>query len=277
MSTNESTTTLSADDEFYGRIPSTLPTDDLCNAFTTPIIEKISAHLSDVSTETLVEAIRTVNTDEYDFVERRRFLAYNFVLNTRGIAPFWRDIPKHKYRQGMVYDEKAARYARDCQIVDLFWIQTAHPGHKANASAWGGMFSDFMSASDFSCDMANKIAHSELTSAVKVKALRLPPIIQQELCVLRDDRARKGMERVLEYGDDVTVSLYEAARRNPRRGKKTEAQIDEWAKIWMARRLVGDSITAISRTFKMMTGRDIHPSTLRQKIATIEGALREGF
>jgi hypothetical protein len=247
--------------------------DDIGLQLESPEVKKLQATLILKGPSILLNMLSDVKPCEYTLEKRIAIFLVNIGLSRLGIAPVWRGMVKVK--SPVTDNEK--RFSCDMQIFDLEWVFSNHKGIRSKTTAWDGVFEGVFLGKQFDFEKANVIAHAEFQTETKLKNLKIPEPVQMELAVLKSGKIRKRLKRAQDDADEVETHLRHAACSNPRRGNKLIEQLDERVIIWLCWKLESEakSPSNIMTRYTRMTGKVVNQSTLRNKLKSMDAALRE--
>lgn len=247
--------------------------------------------------EHLKTIYKKIDKMEYSEEDRSQFSKINTILIKNNISPYLRNCKK--YNKIACQNDLVSLYMIDLQIHELQWIYSYHYGLQVDCEECDGLLEGIFTDPVFDQEKAMRIAKWNfedfdgkvvyMTVAKKIKHLRLPDHIMKELSIFRSREIRTYHENILKQKktDKDAKGEFEIEKSNIKHRlenflkgylpkNKFIQNADECLSIWIAIKNTGGDITKyknISSEYEKITGIEIKPATVRDRVTFLKKAL----
>lgn len=202
---------------------------------------------------------------------RRFFCVANIELNLRReVAPRFRDMrrPQHK---GLSAEE--VLLSKDRQVIDLHWLFCRGVRRTADSKE----FEDLLKTKEFDFELASRFAAAKWTAEHKAGLLSLKKNEVWELATIQSKQTRDRFRIIMEGRDNsgkvvemgakqVRNYLEESVENNP----QNEKYIDSWVKLWICKKMIGNSPSVLERFYPLTGESPIDRSNFSRRLAQID-------
>ncbi|MDO8826804.1 hypothetical protein [Methylophaga sp.] len=230
---------------------------------------------SDMGTIELMEKINSVSPLTYNKRNRLEFYICNILLSKRGIAPRWRKMQPTGPMIDSDWLESITNFNRDVQVFDFEWIRRKYPEHKTT-TRFNKLFRHVMKSQEFDYSHAYRVAASSITAEKKAKYMGVTYEMELETVVIKSKAVKSKLLTKERHVDEVRTDLLNAARKNPHRGGKLLAVIEQRLELWLSAVITEtNSASTMAATYKAMTGKNITVSNYMKRLKATNAALNE--
>ena len=155
----------------------------------------------------------------------------------------------------------------DKQFIDLHWLKSK--GHSKEVGS--KKFASLFRGEDFP-ECADRFSELDWKSGTKTKALNIRDGLQWELAFFQDESIRKYWHLILKgevRGSVIKVKGVEHIRcllESSIEGQPNfERYLESWVEVWKAHKIAAHCGMPLTKTYELMTGKVVDPSTLSKK------------